>query len=187
MTPLATKLEKNLGWVILLLLLGGCLLVLRPFISALVWAAVLCFSSWPVYRRLLRLLGNRRTLAALVMSLGMILVVVLPFVIIGATLADNVNRSHAALDRPGPPVAARLAGEGAGGRPRGNGILEEPGRRHHEVVGGGPALYRAGQFMAADNRPGAGTGRAGAGPQHLHRLLFVPRWFGRRGAVDHRG
>ena len=106
MTPLATKLEKNLGWIILLLLLGGCLLVLRPFISALVWAAVLCFSSWPVYRRLLRLLGNRRTLAALVMSLGMILVVVLPFVIIGATLADNVKELTAATRHwiaQGPP------------------------------------------------------------------------------------
>ena len=43
MTPLTTKLEKNLGWAVLLLLLGGCLLVVRPFISALLWAAVLCF------------------------------------------------------------------------------------------------------------------------------------------------
>jgi predicted PurR-regulated permease PerM len=110
MTPLTTKLEKNLGWVVLLLLLGGCLLVMRPFISALLWAAVLCFSSWPVYRRLLGLLGNRRTLAALAMSLGMILVVLLPFVIIGATLADNVKeltdatRHWIAQGPPSPPA-----------------------------------------------------------------------------------
>ena len=81
MTPLTKRLEEYLGWVVLVLLLGGCLLVLRPFISALLWAAVLCFTSWPIYRRLLRLLGNRRTLAALTMSLGMILVVLLPFVL----------------------------------------------------------------------------------------------------------
>jgi predicted PurR-regulated permease PerM len=106
MTPLATKLEKNLGWIVLLLLLGGCLLVLRPFLSALLWAAVLCVSSWPFYRRLLKLLGNRRTLAALTMSLGMILVVLLPFVIIGATLADNVKELTAATKHwiaQGPP------------------------------------------------------------------------------------
>jgi len=60
-----SKLERNIGWVILLILLAGCLLVLRPFISALLWAVVLCSSSWPVYRRLLGWLGNRRTLAAL--------------------------------------------------------------------------------------------------------------------------
>ena len=108
MTTLTTKLEQNLGWIVLVLLLGGCLLVLRPFMSALLWAAVLCFSSWPIYRRLLKLLGNRRTLAALVMSLGMILVVLLPFVIIGSTLADNVKALTTATRHwiaEGPPAA----------------------------------------------------------------------------------
>jgi predicted PurR-regulated permease PerM len=106
MTRLPTRLERNLGWIALLLLLGGCFLVLRPFVSALLWAAVLCFSSWPVYARLLKLLRNRRTLAALIMSLGMILVVLLPFVIIGATLADNVKELTVATRHwigQGPP------------------------------------------------------------------------------------
>ncbi len=40
------RLERNLGWIALLLLLIGCLLVLRPFASALLWSVVLCFSSW---------------------------------------------------------------------------------------------------------------------------------------------
>src|SRR5437867_12391576 len=87
-----SKFEQNLGWIVLLLLFVGCLLVLRPFVSALLWAVVLCFATWPVYRRLLRLLGNRRTLAGLVMTLGMILVVLLPFVAGGLTLADNVQQ-----------------------------------------------------------------------------------------------
>ena len=73
------RLERNLGWIALLLLLIGCLLVLRPFASALLWAVVLCVSSWPLYQRLLKLLRGRRTLAALVMALGMILVMLLPF------------------------------------------------------------------------------------------------------------
>ena len=114
MTPLPTKLERNLGWAALLLLLTGCLLVLRPFVSALLWAAVLCFSSWPVYRRLLKLLGNRRTLAALVMSLGMILLVLLPFVVIGATLADNVKELTAATRHwiaEGPPAPPAWLGK----------------------------------------------------------------------------
>jgi predicted PurR-regulated permease PerM len=102
-----SKLERNIGWVILLVLLAGCLLVLRPFISALLWAVVLCSSSWPVYRRLLGWLGNRRTLAALVMTLGMILIILLPFLIVGATLADNVQDLTAATKRmiqDGPPA-----------------------------------------------------------------------------------
>src|SRR5277367_4372595 len=93
------KIERNLGWIVVLLLLAGCLLVLRPFISALLWAVVLCSSSWPVYSRLLGWLGNRRTLAALAMTLGMILIILLPFLIVGATLADNVQDLTAATKR----------------------------------------------------------------------------------------
>lgn len=114
-----SKLERNIGWAILLMLLVGCLLVLRPFISALLWAVVLCSSSWPVYRRLLGWLGNRRTLAALVMTLGMILILLLPFLIVGTTLADNVQDLTVATKRmiqdgpPAPPAwLAKVPGVG---------------------------------------------------------------------------
>lgn len=102
------RLEQSLGWILLLLLLIGCLLVLRPFASALLWAVVLCFSSWPIYRRLLNLLRGRRTLAALLMALGMILVMLLPFLIVGASLADNVQELTASAKswvQAGPPAA----------------------------------------------------------------------------------
>ncbi len=107
MTPLRSKLEQNIGWILLGLLLGGCLFVLRPFVSALIWAVVLTFSSWPLYRRLLTFLRGRRTLAALLMALGMISVILLPFVIVGLTLGDNVKELTVASQRwmaAGPPA-----------------------------------------------------------------------------------
>jgi predicted PurR-regulated permease PerM len=114
-----TKLEQSIGWIVLFVLLAGCLMVLRPFLSALLWAVVLCSSSWPVYRRLLHWLGNRRTLAALVMTLGMILIILLPFLIVGSTLADNVQDLTAATKRmiadgpPAPPAwVAKIPGVG---------------------------------------------------------------------------
>jgi predicted PurR-regulated permease PerM len=93
--------------IILFLLLLGCLVVLRPFVSALLWGIVLAVSCWPAYLRLLRLTGNRRTIASLVMSLSMILVVLLPFAIVGFTLADNVTALTTASRRwieAGPPA-----------------------------------------------------------------------------------
>jgi predicted PurR-regulated permease PerM len=66
-----TRLERTISGIVALLLVGACLLVLRPFISALLWAVVLCFSSWPVYCRALRLVRGQRTLAALLMTLTM--------------------------------------------------------------------------------------------------------------------
>lgn len=107
MNPLRSKLEQTLGVLVLFILLAGCLLVLRPFVSALLWAVVLCVSSWPLYRRLLRLVGNRDALAAFLMTLGMILVVLLPFVIVGSTLADNVRQLATAAKswtENGPPA-----------------------------------------------------------------------------------
>jgi len=107
MSPLRSKLEQTLGWAVLLALVAGCLIVLRPFVSALLWAVVLSFASWPVYRRLLSLLGNRRTLAALAMTLGMVLILLLPFLIVGLTLADNVKELTAATRHwiaSGPPA-----------------------------------------------------------------------------------
>jgi predicted PurR-regulated permease PerM len=90
-----------------MLLVIARLFVLRPFASALLWAVVLCFSSWPLYSRLLRMLGGRRTLAALVMTLGMILIILLPFAIIATAVSDDVRDLTAAVRGwidTGPPA-----------------------------------------------------------------------------------
>jgi len=107
MAPLRPKLEQNLGWIILALVLGGCILILLPFASALLWAVVLSYSSWPLYRRLVNVVGGRRTLAALLMALAMCCVILLPFIVVGATLADGVNQLTVATRRlmdAGPPA-----------------------------------------------------------------------------------
>jgi len=107
MTPLRSKLEQNLGWIILALLLAGCLRVLLPFATALLWAVVLCSSSWPVYQRLLKLVRNRPTWAALLMTLGIMLIFLIPFLIVGLTLADNVTALTTATRKwieAGPPA-----------------------------------------------------------------------------------
>jgi predicted PurR-regulated permease PerM len=101
------RIEQRLGWIALALLLIGCFLVIQPFLSALLWAAVLSYSTWPLYHRLLTLSGGRRTLAAVVVALGMVAVILLPLVVVGVTLADNVKELTAATQRwldAGPPA-----------------------------------------------------------------------------------
>jgi len=101
------KLERTLGVSVLVLLLLGCLLVMKPFISALLWSTVLSFSLWPVYRRLVKVLRGRRTLASGLMACALGLVVLLPFLVVGITLADNVKDLKGAAQRwiaAGPPA-----------------------------------------------------------------------------------
>lgn len=79
----------------------GCFLVLRPFISSLLWAGIICFSTWPFFSRISKWVGNRRTLAALIMTLIVGFVMVLPFAIVGLTLADNLTEIISFLKRIG--------------------------------------------------------------------------------------
>ena len=92
MISLGKPIEQILGIAALLLLAIGCAVVLWPFLSAILWAAVICFSTWPIYRWYERTLGGRRALAAALMTLSVALILVAPFAIMVATLADSVSR-----------------------------------------------------------------------------------------------
>ncbi len=86
----------------------GCLLVLRPFVSAILWAAVLTYTTWPLMLRLQRGMKGRRTLAALTMTAIIALILVFPFVLAGITLTENVSRLEELFRalQGGLPVAA---------------------------------------------------------------------------------
>ncbi len=60
MIPLSRLIEQLLGIGALVLLAIGCALVLWPFLSEIMWAAVICFSTWPIYRRCERAVGGIR-------------------------------------------------------------------------------------------------------------------------------
>jgi predicted PurR-regulated permease PerM len=101
------KLERNLGLALLVLLLIGSFAVMKPFLSALLWAVVLCFCLWPVQRRLIGWLGGRRTLAAFITTLTITLVLVVPFVVLGFSLADDARALGIATRKwfeAGPPA-----------------------------------------------------------------------------------
>lgn len=86
----AQRIEQIATLAALAVLVVGCYVVIQPFLSPLLWAAILCFSTWPLYRWWETLLRGRRTLAATIMTLVIAVVLVGPFVVVGANLADNL-------------------------------------------------------------------------------------------------
>ena len=106
--------RKALVLSLMLVLVVGCFVVLRPFIAAILWAIILTFSTWPLHRRLERALGGRTTLSAAVMSLAVMTLLVGPLVVLGVKLSENVysvfEALHAAMDRGLPPLPDTLAG-----------------------------------------------------------------------------
>jgi len=105
--------EQILKTVAGAVLLVACLAVIFPFLTDVLWAIVLCFSTWPLYARLLVLTRGRRTLAAMLMTLAILLVFVTPFAVIAVSLSDDVPRAadsvRAFLDAGPPQPPAWLA------------------------------------------------------------------------------
>ena len=96
-----SDIQRAVGLALLFVLLAGCFFVLRPFLAAILWAVILVISTWPLYRRLERLTGGRSALAALGMTLAL--------VILGSQLTENViqlataARAVAESGLPPPP------------------------------------------------------------------------------------
>ena len=85
------RFEHFLQLTIVFILVAGCFLVLRPFLTAMLLAAVLCVSTWPVYVWMLRKMRGRQNLAAFSMTLSLALVVILPLALVAYNLADNIT------------------------------------------------------------------------------------------------
>lgn len=68
------------------LLVLGCFLILQPFLGAILFAGVLCFSTWPLFLRLRARVGGREWLAALILVLVMILAIALPIALAAQSL-----------------------------------------------------------------------------------------------------
>ncbi len=85
------------------LLLGGvaigCVLVLYPFLSALLWAGILVYTTWPVFEWLRLHLRLRRVWAASLMVTLTAVVLVLPVGVAAPGSADDVTHlRHAIMD-----------------------------------------------------------------------------------------
>ena len=106
--------DRLLVQILLLGLLGACLWVLAPFASALFWAAVLAFASWPLMRLLTRWLNGNATLAAGLLTFSWMVLVAVPLVWLGFNIADQIREANALLHNlqvEGLPPAPQWLGE----------------------------------------------------------------------------
>lgn len=83
------KTEPLLGGLALMLLLAGCFFVLRPFMTALMWAIILAYSLHPLQRMFTRWFRGSRTLAACFVTLTVTILLAGPVVLIGMSIAKD--------------------------------------------------------------------------------------------------
>src|SRR4051812_45340575 len=104
-------------------MIAASLLILYPFLSALIWAMLLVVSTWRLMIAVQARLWGKRALAVIVMTILQLLVVIVPLALAVATLFSNADQLVARLEAlkvwsvPSPPdwawevpvVGARLA------------------------------------------------------------------------------
>jgi predicted PurR-regulated permease PerM len=80
-----------LGVVFILALLVSTVWILRPFLGAIIWAAMIVVATWPVMRQLEAWLWGRRNLAVAAMTTAWLLVLVLPLSLAASTIVSNAG------------------------------------------------------------------------------------------------
>lgn len=84
--------QTTLGVLALTALIVASLWVLRPFIGPAIWAAMVVVATWGPMLRLQRWAGGRRGIATTVMTLGLLLLFVVPLVMAIVTIVGNADR-----------------------------------------------------------------------------------------------
>ncbi len=107
--------RTTLGVLFIGVLIVAALWVLRPFIAPTIWAMMIVVSTWPLLRWFEARLWGRRSLAVMVMSLLILMLLVVPLMLAIGTIvrhADDIVAQAAMLSGfklpPPPPWVAGL-------------------------------------------------------------------------------
>ncbi|SDX15207.1 AI-2E family transporter [Nitrosomonas communis] len=70
-----------------------CYQILHPFIAAILFAVVICLSTWPLYQYLNKAIGDKPALASLLMIALLIMLIIIPSALLAISLGSNVSAS----------------------------------------------------------------------------------------------
>jgi len=89
LTDNGTEVIIRIGAVVLLV--GWCFVIVRPFIGLIGWAVVMAVALFPAFVHLRTVLGGRRKWAAVLVTTVFLLVFIVPAVVLSETLVSGVQ------------------------------------------------------------------------------------------------
>ena len=105
------RIDRYAVIALITLLMVGCFFVLRPFLSVILWAVILSFSTWPVYHRIERAVAGRRGLAAGIMYLSLSVFLAFFFYRDGAALSERLAALSTRVGGKQAPGLLLIAGD----------------------------------------------------------------------------
>jgi predicted PurR-regulated permease PerM len=95
--------EVSIHVGLLILLVVACLLILYPFIPLVTWGIIIAVAAYPGFQKLQRLLGDRAVLVAVLFTLVLLAVVIVPAVFLGQSVVEGAQVATAKF-RSGIPI-----------------------------------------------------------------------------------
>jgi predicted PurR-regulated permease PerM len=101
--------EVSIHLALLTLLAVACLLILRPFVPLIIWGIIIAIAVYPAYSKLRTLLGGRHVLAAVISTILLLAVLIVPVVLLTGSLVEGMQTlatrlaKESSLIPPPPP------------------------------------------------------------------------------------
>ena len=111
-SAIAVDIALKIGLLSILIL--WCFNILKPFITIILWGIIIAVTIFPIFTKLTGLLGKRYKLSAVLLTLLLIVIILLPSAMLTGSLVDGVHLMVSKVESgvviPAPP-------EGVGGWP----------------------------------------------------------------------
>lgn len=104
--------DISLKLIIVLLLVPWCAMIVLPFVTVLLWSMILAITLFPLFDSMCKLLNGKKTLAAVLLSLSMLIVLLVPVALLLSSIAAEVQVLAEAYRNDAlrvPPPDARVA------------------------------------------------------------------------------
>jgi len=91
MSERTKQIEQLVSLSIIALLIIGSIVLVFPFLPAILWAVVFAVTTWPFFIKVEKALGGRTSLAAVVLTLVLALIFFLPLIYVGSKLVSQAS------------------------------------------------------------------------------------------------
>lgn len=104
--------EVSIHLALLALLAVACLFILRPFVPLIIWGIIIAIAVYPAYSKLRTLLGGRNVLCAVISTLLLLAILIVPVVVLTGSLVEGMQTLAARLAKessliPPPPPSIK--------------------------------------------------------------------------------
>jgi predicted PurR-regulated permease PerM len=97
-SPVRTAIEIAVNLLLIFVILAWCLQILRPFISLIVWAAVIAIAMYKPFLKLQALFGGSKKLALVLFTVASLAIVLVPAGMFVGSIVDSAQEMTHALE-----------------------------------------------------------------------------------------